>query len=77
MCDSGGMNALLLAVLPAASSLVGLLIWVAILAVVVWAVIALVRWAGIPIPQPVVILLTALASILLIVLLARALGFAV
>lgn len=58
-------------------SLLGILLWVAVLAVVVWAVIALVRWSGVPIPQPVIIILTALVAIFLIILLFRAFGMLV
>lgn len=69
------MNALaLLAVIPSTGSLIGLLIWVAIAAIVVWAIIALVRWSGIPIPQPVWIILTALLGIVLILFIARMFG---
>lgn len=43
----------ILAILPSSGSLIGLLVWVAIAAVVVWAIVALIKWSGIPIPQPV------------------------
>lgn len=66
----------LLAALPSTGAMIQLLIWVAIAAIVVWAIIALVRWSGIPIPQPVWIILTALLGIVLILFLARLLGFA-
>lgn len=66
--------ALFLAVLPSAGALISLLIWVAIACVVVWAIIALVRWSGIPIPQPVWIILTAFVCIALILLIARLFG---
>lgn len=59
------------------SGLLGVLLWVAIAAVVIWAIIALVRWSGIPIPQPVIIILTALVCIFLIILLFRAFGMLV
>jgi hypothetical protein len=59
---------------PAGSSLLGLLFWVAILAVVVWAVVALIRHMGITIPYPVQIVFWALLSIALIVLLFRLFG---
>lgn len=55
-------------------SLVGLLVWVAIACIVAWAIIALVKWSGIPIPQPVWIILTAFLGIALILFLARAFG---
>lgn len=42
-----------LAVLPSTGSLVSLLIWVAIAAVVIWGIVALIKWSGIAIPQPV------------------------
>ena len=50
------------------SGLLGLLFWVAVLCVVVWAIIALVRWSGLPIPEPVRIVFIALACIFLIAL---------
>ncbi len=64
----------LLAIVPSTGSLIGLLIWVAIAAIVVWAIIALVKWSGIPIPQPVWIILTALLGIVLILFIARMFG---
>lgn len=70
------MNALLLALaLPSTGSLVGIIVWVAILALVIWGIIALVRWSGLTIPQPVVIVFTVLVGIFLILLLARIFGF--
>lgn len=57
---------LLLGAVVVAGSLVGLLLKVAILAVVIWAVVALLRWAGITIPEPVRIILIALVCIALI-----------
>lgn len=71
------MNTLLLATVVApfsAGGLIGLLVWVAIAAVVVWAIIALVKWSGIPIPQPVWIIFTAFLAIAAILLIARAFG---
>lgn len=68
---------LLLASLPSTGSLVGLLVWVAIAAIVIWAIVALVRWSQIPIPQPVYIILAAFIGIALILLLARLFGLAV
>ncbi len=68
------MNYLMLASAITTSSLLGMLLYVAIAAVIIWAVIALVRWSGIPIPQPVIIILTALICILLIVWLFRVFG---
>jgi len=64
----------LLALMPSTSSLLGLLIWVAVACVVIWAIIALVKWSGIPIPQPVWILLSAFIGIALILLIARLFG---
>ncbi len=54
--------------------MLSLLIWVAIAAVVVWAIIALVKWSGIPIPQPVWIILTAFVCIALILFIAKMFG---
>lgn len=72
------MNSLLLlAALPSTGSLIGLLIWVAIAAIVCWAIVALVKWSGVPIPQPVWIILTALVGILLILFIAKVFGFVV
>ncbi len=70
------MNTLtiLAASLLTGSSMVSLLIQVAIAAVVIWAIIALIRWSGIPIPQPVIIILTALVAIFLILWMARIFG---
>lgn len=72
------MNSLLFlaASLPSASSLVGLLIWVAIFAIVLWGILALLKWAGIAIPQPVIIVFICFVSILLILLIAKAFGLA-
>jgi hypothetical protein len=50
----------------ATGGLVGLLIKVAIACVVIWAIWALLQWAGIAIPRPVQIILIALFCILLI-----------
>jgi len=72
------MNTLLfLAALPSTSSLIGLLVWVAIAAIVIWGIIALVKWSGIVIPQPVWIILTCFVCIALILLIARLFGLAV
>lgn len=67
----------LLAVLPSAGSLIGLLIWVAIAAIVIWAIVALIRWSGIPVPQPVWIILTAFIGIALILFIAHMFGLVV
>lgn len=55
-------------------SLIGLLIWVAIAAVVISAIIALVKWSGIAIPQPVWIVLWAFIAIALFLFIARMFG---
>lgn len=65
---------LTLATLPSSGSLIGLLVWVAIVCVVIWAIVALLRWSGITIPQPVWIILTAFICIALILLIARIFG---
>lgn len=54
--------------------MLSLLIWVAVACIVVWAIIALVRWSGIPIPQPVWIILTAFLGIALILFIAKVFG---
>ncbi len=64
-----------LAVFPSTGGLIGLLVWVAVAAIVIWAIIALVRWSGLPIPQPVIIVFTAFCGIFLILLMARAVGW--
>lgn len=71
-----GMHALILsvAVVPGVSGLIGILVWVAIAVLVAWGVIALVKWSGIPIPQPVWIILTVFIGIALILLIARFFG---
>jgi hypothetical protein len=72
------MNALfLLAAAPSTASLVQLLIYVAVACVVIWAIIALIRWSGIVIPQPVWIILTALFAILCILFIAKVFGLVV
>lgn len=65
--------ALLLAATSTAS-LVSLLIWVAIAVIVIGAIIALIKWSGIVIPQPVVIVFWALLAIVLILWLANFFG---
>lgn len=54
--------------------MLSLLIWVAVACIVVWAIIALVRWSGMPIPQPVWIILTAFLGIALILFIAKVFG---
>lgn len=63
---------------PAGSgSLLALLFWVAVFAVVIVAVVAIIRHLGIQIQRIVVIVFWALLSIALIVLLFRMFGFLV
>lgn len=64
----------LLAEVPSTSSMIGLLVWVAIACVVIWGIIALVKWSGITIPQPVWIIFTCFACIALILLIAKFFG---
>jgi len=71
------MLTLLLAIAPSSGSLIQLLIWFAIAAIVCWAIFALVKWSGVPVPQPVWIILGAFVGIALIIFLARMFGFAV
>lgn len=71
------MNTLFLAVSSftvGGGGLIQLLVTVAIACVVIWAIIALVKWTGIVIPQPVWIILTAFICIAAIVLIARFFG---
>lgn len=69
------MNALLfLAAAPSTTGLVSLLIWVAVVVIVIAAIIALVKWSGIQIPQPVWIVLWAVIAIVLILWIARMFG---
>ena len=67
---------LLLVALPSTSAMFSFMFWVAIAAVVVWAIISLIKWSGIVIPPPVRIIFVALVSILLIGFLARLFGVA-
>jgi hypothetical protein len=48
------------------SGLLGILLTVAIVCIVVWAVYALLQWAGIAIPRPIQIILIALCCIIAI-----------
>lgn len=66
-----------LAVIPSTGSLLGLLRWVAIAAIVIWAIYALLQWAGVSIPPPVRIIFIALVCIFLIIFLFRVFGIAV
>ena len=68
--------ALTLAAVPSTTGLVSLLIWVAIVVIVIAAIIALVKWSGIAIPQPVWIVLWAIIAIVLILWIARMFGVA-
>ena len=65
-----------LAAIGSAGGLIGLLIYIAIAVVVIWAVWQLILWLGIPIPRPVQIVFIALICIAAIILLARAFGYA-
>lgn len=60
--------------IPATGSLLSLLFWVAVLAVILVAVIAILRQTGIVIPPIVRIVFWALVSIFLIVLLFKLFG---
>lgn len=60
------MTLIHIAALVAEGGLIGLLLKVAIACVVIWAIYALLQWAGITIPRPVQIILIALACILII-----------
>ena len=55
-------------------SLLGLLLEVAIACVVIWAIYALLQWAGIPIPRPIQIILIALVCIIVIIWLFKLAG---
>lgn len=50
---------------------IGLLVQIAIICVIIWAVWALLQWSGIAIPEPVRIVLIALVCIVLIIWLAK------
>lgn len=61
------MNLLILStVVLAGGGLLGLLLKVAIACIVIWAIYALLQWAGIAIPRPVQIILIALVCIVVI-----------
>lgn len=60
--------------IPSSGSLMGILFWVAVLAVVFVAIVAIVRQTGIVIPPIVKIVFWALVSIFLIVLLFKLFG---
>ncbi len=60
---------------PSTGGLIGLMVWVAIACVVIWAIVALIRWSKIKPPQPVIIIFWAFVSIALIVLIARFFGY--
>lgn len=73
-----GMSPLVLAAFSfSTSSLVGLLVWVAIACVVVWGVLALIKWSGVAIPQPVIIVFWCFVAIGLILLMAKFFGLMV
>jgi len=50
---------------------IGLLVDIAIVCVIIWAIYALIQWWGVTVPRPVQIFLTALAAIVLIILFAK------
>lgn len=80
MGEHAGMNSIVLlaqAGLPSISVLIHVFIWLAIVALIVWGVVALLRYAGWAIPQPVWIVLTVLGGIFLIIMLAKVFGYAV
>lgn len=58
-------------------SLINLLVYVAIAAIVIFAIIALIKWSGVVIPQPVYIILWAFVGIGLILLIAKFFGLMV
>lgn len=65
------------AALPSIGALVHVFLVLAVVALIVWGIVALLRYAGWTIPQPVWIVLTVLGGIFLIILLARVFGYAV
>lgn len=62
------------AALPSVHEMIMLMVWVAIAAIIIVAVVKLLKWAEIPIPQPVWIILAAFIGIALILLIARFFG---
>jgi hypothetical protein len=60
--------------LLSSGSLLQLLLEVAIACVVIWAIYALLQWAGITIPRPIQIILIALVCIIVIVWLFKLAG---
>lgn len=61
------MNLILLAtIVLGGGGLLGLLLKVAIACIVIWAIYALLQWAGVTIPRPVQIILIALVCIVVI-----------
>lgn len=73
------MKTLLLAAasLPSINVLALWLVYVAVAVLLIWGIVQLVKWSGIPIPRPVWVVLTVLIGIFLIVWLARAFGIIV
>ena len=57
---------LILAAVVIPGGLLGLLLKVAVACVIIWAIYALLQWAGITIPRPIVIIATALICILVL-----------
>lgn len=69
------MNSLLLlAALPSSAELLSLLVWVAIACVVVGGIIALIKWSGVQIPPPVVIIFWCFVAVAMILFIARVFG---
>ncbi len=60
------MTLLLLTIALGGHSLIGLLFTVAVACIVIWAIYALLQWAGITIPRPIQIIIIALFCILVI-----------
>ncbi len=65
------------AALPSVGALIHIFLVLAIVALIVWGVISLIRYSGWTIPQPVYIVLTVLGGIFLIVWLAKVFGYAI
>ena len=68
------MSLLMLATLALPTGALGLLFQVAIACICIWGIIALVRWAGWVIPEPVRIIFMCLVAILLIIWLFKLFG---
>ncbi len=68
------MNTLLTIQAIGSGGLIGLLLRVAIACIIIWAIWALLQWAGITIPRPIIIIAIALISILIIIWLFQIFG---